>query len=93
MYIVPHSEHYKPCLQQVDEGYRWLFGWLIVFYGISTLVGYLGPIHINTYVLDIYALKTNCLIVTFLKELGLICLQMFSMLVDWLLCLIAYQPL
>ena len=34
----------------------WLFGWLVVFYGISTLVGYLKPNPVSTYRLSIYDL-------------------------------------
>ncbi len=39
----------------------WLVSWLVVFYAISTLVGYLMPNIVNTNILNIYDLPMNSL--------------------------------
>ena len=35
-----------------DREVGWLFGWLVVFYGMSTLVDCLMPNHIYAYILN-----------------------------------------
>ena len=45
---------------------------LVVFYGISTLVGYLMPNPVYTYISDMYDLEMNSLWVTILNEPELI---------------------
>ena len=44
------------------------FFWLVGFYGISTLVGYLIPNPVYIYISNIQDLKTNSLWVTFLTK-------------------------
>ena len=64
---------YTSCWRSIKFG-------LVVFYGISTLLGYLMPNPVYTYILYIYDLKVNSLYVRlFLNEPELICLHT----VDW----------
>ena len=61
--VLDNNECYRLLLKYCLLVIVWV-GWLVGFYGLSNLDGYLMPNHVYTYILNLYDLESDNLLVT-----------------------------